>query len=146
MVQIIAWDNKQAQNQTIVSRSNPRAALDRQTGAYLSRLGFHTGNPRVGFEHTVPVTGAGTYHTVKSAVWNETRGTMGTHRLFSSILPITLQEQRTCQLMCAVHVARWWWWSGAEFRYRGEGFTHLWPIDPSPPLKSQSCRHCCCRS
>jgi len=76
-------------------------------------IGFRTGNPRVGFshtvpvpEHTVPVTGAGTYRTVKSAVWNETRGTMGTCGLFSSILPITSRERRTRQLMCAVRVAR----------------------------------------
>jgi hypothetical protein len=48
-------------------------------------IGFHTGNPRVGFSHTVPepaepvpATGGYPYRTVNYAVWYETRGTAHT--------------------------------------------------------------------
>jgi hypothetical protein len=50
-----------------------------------SSVGFCTGNPRVGFSHTVPepvytvpATGTGTHRPVKFAVCRETRGTFGT--------------------------------------------------------------------
>ena len=46
-------------------------------------LGFKTGNPRVGFCHTVPVPGTGAYRTVILAVWFKTRGTFGTRGYFS---------------------------------------------------------------
>ena len=41
-------------------------------------VGFGTGIPWVGFSHTVPVVGTGTYCTVNLTVSYGTRGTIGT--------------------------------------------------------------------
>jgi hypothetical protein len=64
---------------------------------FLFRLGFNTGNPRVGFSdtapvpvYTVPVPGTGTYRTVFFTVFYETRGTSGTRGFITRSSPYNL--------------------------------------------------------
>jgi hypothetical protein len=67
--------------------------------SYSPSVGFRTGNPRVGFYHTVPepaytvpVAGTGTHCTVNRAVSYETRGTTGTRGFLLIQLPFNLAK------------------------------------------------------